>query len=111
MKQDIYKPTNKIIRKGDTMIDIDKIKQEVQGNTDYMVGLRIVTFERPDAILHTIRKDKIAYGKIRAVVGEKTIKIGLDNNATVAVFYFMDKVTFNMVVTQLEAEDISVVKT
>ena len=110
MKQDIYKTTNKIIRKGDTMIDIDKIKQEVQGNTDYMVGLRIVTYESPDAILHTIRKDKLAHGKIRAVVEGKTIKIGLYNNSTLAVFYFLDELTLKMVVTHLEASDIPVVK-
>ena len=110
MKQDIYKTTNKIIREGDTMIDIDKIKQEVQGNSDYMVGLRIVTYERPDVILHTIHKDKVAHGKIRAIVDGKTIKIGLYNNATLAVFYFLDELTLKMVVTHLEASDIPVVK-
>ena len=93
------------------MIKIDDVKEIVQNGTKhYIVGIKFVTYETAETVLHTIKKDLMIYKDIiQFVVEDNIINIILSSNATLYTYYFTDSKVFDEVVKELPKFDIRIV--
>ena len=113
LNKELNYPTNKNITGVDTMnVDIDKVKTEVQNTTTaYIVGLKFVTTETVDEVVHGIKRDLEIYPNIaRFVTYDPIIKIGLTTNATPCAYYFLNKEVYDKVVGKLPEFNIPITK-
>lgn len=104
MNKNLIKKTNKPINRGDTVkLDIDTAKRKVQtGTTHYIAGIKFVTYEDPEIVLFSIKKDLMIFKNIsRFVIKDNTIIIELEGNATLYTYYFMKQKVFYEVVDKL----------
>lgn len=104
MNKTLIKKTNKKLIRGDTVkLDIDTVKRKVQtGTTHYIAGIKFVTYEDPEIVLFSIKKDLMIFKNIsRFVIKDNTIIIELEGNATLYTYYFMKQKVFYEVVDKL----------
>ena len=113
MNKTLIKKINKPINRGDTVkLDIDTAKRKVQtGTTHYIAGIKFVTYEDPEIVLFSIKKDLMIFPNvIRFVIKDNMINLGLDNNGTVYTYYFTKKKVFDEVVDKLSKFNIEILK-
>ena len=104
MNKTLIKKTNKELTRGDTVkLNIDTAKLKVQGDTtNYIMGIKFVTYEDPEIVLFSIKKDLMVFPNIiRFVIKDNMINLRLDNNGTVYTYYFTKKRVFDKVVDKL----------
>lgn len=84
-------------------INIDQAKKEVHPNGNgYLVGIKFVTDEDAQTILHSIEKDLRIYKNVaRLIVRDNMVDIMLSNNATLFSYYFTNKKVLDEVLEKL----------
>lgn len=95
----------------DTMnLNIDHIKADVQrGYTKYILGIKFVTYEDADTVLFTIKKDLRDYNVAKLFVSNtNTVEVILESNATLCVYYFLNREVYQEVMDTLKDLDVSV---
>lgn len=87
----------------ETYLNINFIKKRVQkGVMDYIIGVKLVTTEDSEIVLKTLKKDLRIYSNInRFIIKDNTIKVNLDNNATLYVYYFLNNKILEEVLEEL----------
>ena len=92
-----------IINSETCYIDINSVKQEVQsGYSNFISGIKIVTTENKDIVLHTIKKDIMVHPNSCAfIIRDYIIDLTLDNNATLYSYYFINPEVLKEVLEEL----------
>ena len=91
-------------------LNIDQIKADVQkGYNKYILGIKFVTYEDADTVLFTIKKDLREYNVAKLFVcNTNTMEVILESNATLCVYYFLNREVYQEVIDALKELDVSV---
>lgn len=92
----------------DTMkLDVTDVKLKLQkGYTEYLIGIKYVTYETANTILNSIAKDLRIYANVSDfIIRDNAILIRLEGNATLCAYYFIDKSILKEVIKELPKFD------